>query len=416
MALKVDYYTSLLRAVGDLDRDAYAARGAIYEREHKALMRLLFSADPPRSEAEIEREQAAFREAVRRVEFGNDENDITLAPFSVPPRPIPVPSATAGTAAAAASPRTVPPAGAPATAAFLRPVTASAVSSAPAAAFAPQPPTARDRLVPLHPSAGSGTEAGAGAPPLAPEEPGTSGAGAAGPRRRPMVGFIARRMTLAVVLVALGALGYGHATGEFQLPWLAGLVSDGTVLHLARESDAQQAIVFDSEGVNPGESHAMGNAVWRMRPDPDARAGRGLPLIELAAEIPERRLALRMSMHREPAGSAMSQLAEFQFIRPDQQPDGDIGNIGSLYMTSADGLRRAPLFGRVIRVAPGVFLFGMAGGETEREQNQRNMKDLPWIAIPLIYRNGFYGTLIVEKGPPGERLFNEVLAKWAQGS
>src|SRR3954454_22538036 len=114
MALKVDYYTSLLRAVGDLDRDAYAARGAIYEREHKALMRLLFSADPPRSEAEIEREQAAFREAVRRVEFGNDENDITLAPFSVPPRPIPVPSATAGTAAAAAGPRPVPPAGAPA--------------------------------------------------------------------------------------------------------------------------------------------------------------------------------------------------------------------------------------------------------------------------------------------------------------
>ena len=55
MALKVDYYTSLLRAVGDLDRDAYAARGAIYEREHKALMRLLYSADPPRSEAEIER-------------------------------------------------------------------------------------------------------------------------------------------------------------------------------------------------------------------------------------------------------------------------------------------------------------------------------------------------------------------------
>ena len=60
MALKVDYYTSLLRAVDGLDRDAYAARGAIYEREHKALMRLLYSADPPRSEAEIEREQRPF--------------------------------------------------------------------------------------------------------------------------------------------------------------------------------------------------------------------------------------------------------------------------------------------------------------------------------------------------------------------
>ena len=56
-----------------------------------------------------------------------------------------------------------------------------------------------------------------------------------------------------------------------------------------------------------------------MRPDPDARDAQDLPLIELQAEVPERHLALKMSMHREPAGSAMSQLAEFQFIRPDQQ-------------------------------------------------------------------------------------------------
>src|SRR5207247_7064905 len=90
MALKVDYYTSLLRAVGGLDRDAYAARGAVYEREHKALMRLLYSADPPRSEIEIQREQMAFRHAVRRVEFG-DEDYISLDPVSDLPEEEPEP-------------------------------------------------------------------------------------------------------------------------------------------------------------------------------------------------------------------------------------------------------------------------------------------------------------------------------------
>ena len=58
MPLKIDYYTSLSRAVAGLDRDAYAARGAVYDREHKALMRRLFSVDPPLPDEEIERDEA----------------------------------------------------------------------------------------------------------------------------------------------------------------------------------------------------------------------------------------------------------------------------------------------------------------------------------------------------------------------
>src|SRR5262249_31779410 len=80
MALKVDYYTSLSRAVAALDRDSYAARGAVYDREHKALMRRLFSADPPLPDEEIEREQQAFRAAIRRIEFGEDDEHVPLVP------------------------------------------------------------------------------------------------------------------------------------------------------------------------------------------------------------------------------------------------------------------------------------------------------------------------------------------------
>ena len=78
MALKVDYYTSLSRAVAGLDRDSYAARGAVYDREHKALLRRLFTADPPHSDVEIEREQQSFRDAIRRIEFGGEDGQIPL--------------------------------------------------------------------------------------------------------------------------------------------------------------------------------------------------------------------------------------------------------------------------------------------------------------------------------------------------
>src|SRR5260221_11085864 len=72
MVQRVDYYTLLSRAVESLERDAYAARGAIYDREHKALLKRLISSSAPCSDADIAREEKAFRDAVRRIEFPDE--------------------------------------------------------------------------------------------------------------------------------------------------------------------------------------------------------------------------------------------------------------------------------------------------------------------------------------------------------
>src|ERR1700681_2784299 len=69
MVQRVDYYTLLARAVESLERDSYAARGAVYDREHKALLRRLISSSAPCSDADIAREEQAFRNAIRRIEF-----------------------------------------------------------------------------------------------------------------------------------------------------------------------------------------------------------------------------------------------------------------------------------------------------------------------------------------------------------
>jgi hypothetical protein len=69
---EVDHFTPLSRAVASIDRDAYAARFAIYDRAHKALLRRLATAVSPPTSEDIEREEKAFRDAVRRVEFANE--------------------------------------------------------------------------------------------------------------------------------------------------------------------------------------------------------------------------------------------------------------------------------------------------------------------------------------------------------
>jgi hypothetical protein len=71
MTLKVDYYTLLSRAVVSFERDAYAARGAVYDQEYKSLLRRLITSNSPRSEIAIEVQ--AFRAAIRRIDFADED-------------------------------------------------------------------------------------------------------------------------------------------------------------------------------------------------------------------------------------------------------------------------------------------------------------------------------------------------------
>jgi hypothetical protein len=84
MTPNVDHFTPLSRAVASIDRDSYAARFAIYDREHKALLRRLATADSPCSDADVAREEQAFRDAIRRIEFADEDDQPTLVPQDEP--------------------------------------------------------------------------------------------------------------------------------------------------------------------------------------------------------------------------------------------------------------------------------------------------------------------------------------------
>jgi hypothetical protein len=83
MSANADYFAPLARAVASMDRDAYAARFAVYDREHKALLRRLATAEELCSDADVAREEQAFRDAIRRIEFA-DETEADDQPTLVP--------------------------------------------------------------------------------------------------------------------------------------------------------------------------------------------------------------------------------------------------------------------------------------------------------------------------------------------
>ena len=173
-----------------------------------------------------------------------------------------------------------------------------------------------------------------------------------------------------------------------------------------------QAVIFDSNPPNPDGSKGVGSAVWRVRSEPATPQRAASTVLQFDLKIPDRQLSLAMSMRPEAAGSAMSHLIEMRFLRADGQPDPDIDNIASIVMTTVEQKRPRVLVGRVVKVAPGVFLFGLSGQASDRELNLRYLAEETWFDIPLTYRNGASGVLAIEKGADGEQAVNEAVGEW----
>jgi hypothetical protein len=347
MLHRVDHYSSLARAVARLGRDSYEARGAVYDRAQRALVKRLSAADPPHSQEDFDLQLLAFRYAVRRIEFGDD--DVALDPAN--------PAPPGGSTQPAQAPRP--------------PVAATARSS--------------------------------------PHEPDDDK-----PARPSVAGRVARRATFAAFVLAIGMAGYAVMTGKLALPqstdaWPTDHAEDA-MLAARGEAAAQQGVVYDDPPGTPDAVKVVGKAFWRTRTEPADASGERV--VELDLQVPQRHLAMRMTMRRAPAGDAMSHLIEIKFLREDGQPDSDIAKIAQPYMTTVEQTRRVALAAQVVTVAPGVFLVGLLGAGTTRDQNERTLRELTWLDIPIVYRGDVPGMLAIEKGAEGERIINEALDAW----
>ena len=239
-------------------------------------------------------------------------------------------------------------------------------------------------------------------------------------KRRPVAGRVVRRALLGIVLLGLGALAYyGAPTSKIGLPFVVqqDAETQAAAPALLRGPDlttsgTPQVTLFDGSRADPSATKFAGAATWRLQVETVPSSRNPSPVVVLDLSVPGRKVALTMTMRREPPGSAMSHLFEIRFLGDNKDPDPDIVNMAPAFMTTAEMGRSNSLVGQVVSVTPGVFLFGLSGDTAARETNLRSLKDLGWLAIPIVYRNGASGLLVVEKGADGERAINEALRQW----
>jgi hypothetical protein len=178
---------------------------------------------------------------------------------------------------------------------------------------------------------------------------------------------------------------------------------------------AQRVVLYEEDPADPNGKRYVGSAIWRTETVSPGTAQAPELAIRCDVEIPERRLAMTLSMRRNTDQALpASHTVEVTFNLPADFPFGGISNVPGILMKQAEQTRGAPLSGLAVKVTSGFFLLGLSAVETEKDRNIQLLKERGWFDIPVVYNNGRRAIIAVEKGNPGERACKDAFAAWGQ--
>ncbi len=178
---------------------------------------------------------------------------------------------------------------------------------------------------------------------------------------------------------------------------------------------AQRVVLYDEDPTDPKGKQYVGSVVWRTETI-KAAAGQNADLaVRADIEIPDRKFKMTMSFRRNTDTSLpASHTAELTFILPQDFAGGGVANVPGILMKSNEQARGTPLAGLAVKVTDGFFLVGLSNVEADRARNLQLLKERSWFDVPLVYVNQRRAIIAIEKGPPGERAFNDAFAAWGE--
>lgn len=172
---------------------------------------------------------------------------------------------------------------------------------------------------------------------------------------------------------------------------------------------AQKAILYEQPLNGATAVTALGaNVVWKFQPDtPNG------PEIVATATVPERDLKVTINF-RKNTDTALpaSHLVEIIVDTPAGFPGGGIKAVPALVMKPTEESRGQPLDGAAAKVADGYFWIAFANDGPTMQQNIALLRERNWIDVPIVYDNDQRAILTLEKGTPGQRVFDKAFAAW----
>ena len=179
----------------------------------------------------------------------------------------------------------------------------------------------------------------------------------------------------------------------------------------------QQAIFYEERTSASQGSAEQGAVVWSVVEESPGNNLPPEPAVRAEATIPDKSLQLKMTIRRNVDESLpASHIIELIFLTPDNFEGGGIENVLRVAMKGSEQETGSPLLGIPVKIADGFFLVALNDSAAELETNRLLMRRLSWIDIPIVYKSGRRALITLEKGAPGNRIFQEALDAWNTAS
>jgi hypothetical protein len=179
-----------------------------------------------------------------------------------------------------------------------------------------------------------------------------------------------------------------------------------------------QRAIFYEERTNVADASAEpGAIVWSLVQESPGGDLPPEPAIRAEATIPGKEMQLRMTIRRNADRTLpASHIVEMIFLTPDGFEGGGIQNVLRLSFKNSEQEAGSPLLGIPAKIADGFFLIALNDTPQEIQSNISLMQRLSWIDVPIQYTSGRRALFTMEKGIPGNKVFEEALKAWQEAS
>jgi hypothetical protein len=176
----------------------------------------------------------------------------------------------------------------------------------------------------------------------------------------------------------------------------------------------QQRAIYYEERTNVAQGSAdTGSIVWSVVQESPGGDLPPEPAIRAEVSVPAKSLQLTMTIRRNGDRTLpFSHMIELIFLTPDNFEGGGIENILRFALKDTEEAAGNSVIGMPAKIGPGYFLVALNDAPAEVEANLTMLRGQQWIDIPLIYRSGRRALITMEKGVPGDKVFDQVLKSW----
>jgi len=177
----------------------------------------------------------------------------------------------------------------------------------------------------------------------------------------------------------------------------------------------QRAIFYEERTSASGGSAQSGSTVWSLVQESPGGDQPLEPAIRADVTIPGKEIQLRMTIRRngDPTLPA-SHIVELIFLTPDNFEGGVIDNLLRMTMKETEEATGNPVLGVPAKIGDGFFLIALSDGKPEQDANMQLFRRMKWIDIPIVYRSGRRALMTLERGIPGDKVFEEATRAWSQ--